>query len=155
MVLFFWCYTCSMCFYFFIFDDIPIACVIIVIFCSGSTRWRQSPWVKGGGLPTPGVEVSLQWHPNGRQSPWAEMTKPKAESLESNGYNHGGVMYGWFHLPWLVKYSLYPFDSPRSLRVTAIGKFVVAFGCGSKMLPLRGLNKNMDSSTPNGWVNII
>ena len=33
-----------------------------------------------------------------------------------------GVMYGLFHLPRLDLLKLYPFDSLRSLRVTAVGR---------------------------------
>ena len=33
-----------------------------------------------------------------------------------------------------------PEPAALSLRVTVVGKFIIAFGCGSKMLPLRGIN---------------
>ena len=33
---------------------------------------------------------------------------------------------------------LYPFDSLRSLRMTVVGRFNVAFGCGTWKVPLQG-----------------
>ena len=92
------------------------------------------------------------------------MTKLKAESLKSNGYNRGGVMFGRFHLYRLDLQMLYPFEALAEISRFVAGlvqrvpkktnevKFdllnstasqgdcnwenFVVFGCGSSLLPL-------------------